>query len=158
MHPRYFPGASGCRASACRSQVRAYFTLIDHEQNFSRAARAPNVIAVANPEPAPSCSIKRIGWVPARARTLSHVASIEWSSTNKNFPERDSARGNSETSGTIFSCSFKVGIMIEMEFESVILKRQTFNAQPAFGNPTAPQASKFSRRTPTIRDGVPANP
>ncbi len=29
--------------------------------------------------------------------------------------------------------------MIEMEFgnESVILKRQTFNAQPAFGKPTA---------------------
>jgi hypothetical protein len=27
--------------------------------------------------------------------------------------------------------------MIEMEFESVILKRQTFNAQPAFGKPAA---------------------
>ena len=27
--------------------------------------------------------------------------------------------------------------MIEMEFESVILKRQTFNAQPAFGKRTA---------------------
>ena len=55
----------------------------------------------------------------------------------QNFPERDSARGNSETSGTIFSSSFKVGIVIEMEFESVILKRQTFNAQPAFGKRTA---------------------
>jgi hypothetical protein len=76
----------------------------------------------------------------------------------QNFPERDRARVNSETSGTIFSSSFKVGIMIEMEFESVVLKRQTFNAQPAFGNPTAPQASTFNRWTPTIRDGVPAKP
>jgi hypothetical protein len=50
--------------------------------------------------------------------------------------------------------------MIETEFEngSVILKRQTFNTQPAFGKPTAPQASAFNRWTPTIRNGVPANP
>ncbi len=51
--------------------------------------------------------------------------------------------------------------MTEMEFEneSVILKRQTFNAQPAFGKPTAArQASAFNRRTPTIRNGVPVKP
>jgi hypothetical protein len=34
-------------------------------------------------------------------------------------------------------------IETELENESVILKRQTFNAQPAFGKPTARQASKI---------------
>jgi len=48
--------------------------------------------------------------------------------------------------------------MIETEFvnESVILKCQTFNAQPAFGKLTAPRAPTLNRRTPTIRNRVPA--
>jgi hypothetical protein len=68
----------------------------------------------------------------------------------------------SETNGTIFSSSFKVGIMIETELEnadrSVILKCQTFNAQPAFGKLTAQQAPTFNRLTPTIRNRVFSKP
>jgi hypothetical protein len=66
----------------------------------------------------------------------------------------------SETNGTIFSSSFKVGTMIETEFEneSVILKCQTFNAQLAFGKLTAPQAPTFNRLTPTIRNRVFSKP
>ena len=63
------------------------------------------------------------------------------------FPEKGTAHAAiSATNGSIFSSSFKVGIMIETEFEneSVILKCQTFNAQPAFGKPTAPQARQRS--------------
>jgi hypothetical protein len=50
--------------------------------------------------------------------------------------------------------------MIETEFEneSVILKCQTFNAQPAFGKLTARQTPTFNRLTPTIRSGVPGEP
>ena len=50
--------------------------------------------------------------------------------------------------------------MIETEFEneSVILKCQTFNAQPAFGKPRAPQAPTFNRLTPTIRNRVFSKP
>jgi hypothetical protein len=60
----------------------------------------------------------------------------------------------SETNGTIFSSSFKVGIMIEIELEdadeSIILKRQTFNAQPAFGKPT-PKVFACRRRRSNVQ-------
>ena len=43
----------------------------------------------------------------------------------QNFPKGTAHAVISETSGTIFSLSFKVGTMIEMEF-SVILVREMF--------------------------------
>ncbi len=46
----------------------------------------------------------------------------------------------------------------ELENESVILKCQTINTQPAFGKPATPQARTFNRRILTIRYRVPAKP
>jgi hypothetical protein len=83
-----------------------------------------------------------MGWLEARARILSQVVSLERSSTNKISRKEPVHLAISETSGTMFSSSFKVGIMIETELENgfVIRNAQTFNAQTAFGKNLARQA------------------
>src|SRR5262249_52320544 len=72
-------------------------------------------------------------------RILSQVVSIEWSSTNKISRNEPAHVAISETSGAMFSSSFKVGMIIETELENgfVIRNAQTVNAQIAFGKNSA---------------------